>query len=297
MTEKPRICVIGSSNTDLVLNCDRLPNPGETIIGGELSTFQGGKGANQAVAAARAGAAVTFIGAIGNDDFGEKAKKSLASEGIDTSALRTFPGIPSGVAVIFLSNSTSENMIGVAKSANDLVSPSMIQEEGHRISSASLILCQLEIPMETVEAVADITAAKDIPFVLNPAPAKSLSLSLLRKVDILVPNETEACLLAENECPRNSARILVEQGCKAVVVTLGSKGALIADSKGLRTIPAPSVQPVDTVGAGDCFTAWLSTETAKGQSIDAAVTTAVRAASISVTRHGAQLGMPYLHEV
>jgi ribokinase len=271
---KPRIVVVGSSNTDLVLNCDRLPKPGETLLGGEFQQFAGGKGANQAVAAARAGARVTFIGAHGNDDFGHAAKAGLKREGIDVRQFRQVTGISSGIALILIGGRDRQNLIAVAKSANDRL-------PDFRIPKADVVVAQLEVPLPAVIDAARQADAAGIPFILNPAPARKLPAALLHLVHTLVPNEHEYELLGR---PR----------CRQVVVTLGAKGAQIVGGPLIR---APKVKPVDTVGAGDCFTAWLAVGIAERLPLDKAVQRACRAAAIAVTRPGAQAGMPYRREV
>lgn len=271
---KPRIVVVGSSNTDLVLNCDRLPKPGETLLGGEFQQFAGGKGANQAVAAARAGARVTFIGAHGNDDFGHGAKAGLKREGIDVRQFRQMAGISSGIALILIGGRDRQNLIAVAKSANDRL-------HDFRIPKADAVVAQLEVPLPAVIDAARQAHAAGIPFILNPAPARKLPAALLHLVHTLVPNEHEYELLGR---PR----------CRQVVVTLGAKGAQIVTG---NLIAAPKVKPVDTVGAGDCFTAWLAVGIAEKLPLEQAVARACRAAAIAVTRPGAQAGMPYRREV
>jgi len=292
-----RLIVIGSSNTDLVLNCERLPGPGETLLGGEFAQFAGGKGANQAVAAARAGAKVAFVGAHGADDFGRRAKAGLHGEGIDVRFFREKRKVSSGIALILVGGKERENMIAVARSANDALVPADLQAAA--FSTARAVIVQLEIPLSTVLAAARAAAKKGIPFILNPAPARKLPRALLRLVHTLVPNEHEAALLAGTPPghPRDAALRLLNLGCRQVVVTLGARGVLLAGEGGFREIPAPRVKPVDTVGAGDCFTAWLGVGMAEGLSLDAAAERAVRAASLAVTRRGAQAGMPYRREV
>ncbi len=297
MSHKPQITIVGSSNTDLVLVCDRLPQPGETLLGGEFKQFAGGKGANQAVAAARAGARVVFVGARGNDDFGKKAMLGLKKEGINVRYFKVHPKQPSGIALILVGGSSKQNMIAVAKSANDSLSPADIRQAAPAINNSKAVVCQLEIPLLTVMTVAGLAYLAEVPFILNPAPAQKLPVSLLKMVHTLTPNEHEAALLTGIGDLKKSARQLRKLGCHQVVITLGSKGALICDSAGERIIPAPHVRPVDTVGAGDCFTAWLSVGLAQGLTLDRSVQKAVKAASISVTRPGAQPGMPFQKEV
>lgn len=280
---KPHLVIVGSSNTDLVIRCDRLPKPGESLLGGEFHRYAGGKGANQAVAAARAGARVTFIGAHGNDDFGRAAKAGLKREGIDVRQFREVAGIPSGIALILLGGRDRQNLIAVAKSANDAVA-------NVRLPKANIVVAQLEVPLAAVTKAARQAQAAGIPFILNPAPARKLPSSLLRLVHTITPNEHEVELLG-------GVRKLRQLGVRNVVVTLGAKGALIVNGDGQRMIAAPKVKPVDTVGAGDCFTAWLAVGIAEGMSLDAAVRRACRAAAIAVTRPGAQPGMPWRREL
>ncbi|MEM6821082.1 MAG: ribokinase [Verrucomicrobiota bacterium] len=293
----PGVLVVGSSNTDLVLTCDKLPNPGETVLGGAFEKFGGGKGANQAVAAARAGSQVFFVGARGKDDFGKAAEQVLRSEGIHLRHFFEKPGVSSGVALIFLGGSNGENLIGVARSANDCLSPEDIEAARLSFSKVKIIVTQLEIPLKTVRAVAQMAGEYDIPLILNPAPAQKLPASLLRQVYVLTPNEHEVRLLSGEKRLESAAKALVKKGCRNVVVTRGAKGALWVDSKQCVRFPAPKVKVVDSVGAGDCFTGWLSSAIAKGAAIEEAIPRALRAASLSVTRSGAQSGMPYRDEL
>ena len=276
---KPHLIVVGSSNTDLVIQCPRLPQPGETLLGGEFARFAGGKGANQAVAAARAGARVTFIGAHGNDDFGRTAKAGLRREGIDVRYFRERRTAPSGVALILVGGRDRQNLIAVAHSANDTLSAADVRAARSIFQRADAVIAQLEVPLAAVLAAAELAAAAGIPFILNPAPARKLPAKLLHLVDTLTPNESEVKV--------------VGTGARRTVITLGERGVLL----GKQRIPAPKVKPVDTVGAGDCFTAWLAVGIAEGLPLEVAARRAVRAASIAVTRPGAQPGMPYRREV
>jgi ribokinase len=294
---RPLIVVVGSSNTDLVLTCDRLPRPGETVLGGAFARFAGGKGANQAVAAARAGAAVHFVGARGDDDFGRAAHDSLAAEGIALEAFRVRRGTSSGIALILIGGRDRQNLIAVARSANDTVGAKDVRAAGAAIVRAKAVLCQLEIPPGAVRAAAQIATAAGVPFVLNPAPARPLPRSLIKLVHTLTPNEHEAALLSGESSPRRAAEALRRMGCRNVVVTLGAKGALVADDEGIAHVDAPRVRPVDTVGAGDCFSAWLTVGIAEGLPLRQAARRAAHAAAIAVTRPGAQASMPYRREV
>lgn len=293
----PHLVVLGSSNTDLVIECARVPRPGETLLGGKFTQQAGGKGANQAVAAARAGARVAFIGRHGADDFGRTAKAGLRREGIDVSHFRATSEAPSGVALIILGGKSRENLIAVARSANDAVSAEDVRAAARKIIRADALLAQCEVPLEALEAAAAMARGHHLRFILNPAPARRLPARLLRSVDTLTPNQSEACTLTGERDPSRAARILLKRGCRQVVVTLGTKGVLLADASGQRRIAAPIVQPVDTVGAGDCFTAWLAVGLAAGCDLDTAARRAVAASALAVTRSGAQAAMPSWREV
>jgi len=291
------LVVVGSSNTDLVIQCPRLPKPGESLVGGEFARFAGGKGANQAVAAARAGARVAFIGAHGDDEFGRTAKAGLRREGIDVRYFKGTKSAPSGIALILIGGKSRQNLIAVARSANDSVSAEDVEKACAVFRGASAVVCQLEVPAGAVEAAARLAAAGGIPFILNPAPARPVPARLLRLVHTLTPNEHEALLLTGEQNPAKAAALLLKAGCKNVVITLGARGALVVDRNGSRLVPACRVKPVDTVGAGDCFTAWLSVGIAEGLTLDSAAVRAVSAAAIAVTRHGAVAGMPLRSEI
>jgi ribokinase len=291
------VVIIGSSNTDLVLSCAHLPKPGETLLGGEFQRFAGGKGANQAVAAARAGGHVTFIGARGRDDFGRVAAASLRREKVDIRHFVQEDKAPSGVALILLGGKTRQNMIAVARSANDTLSAAQLDAARAEFKRALVVVAQLEIPLETVIHAAELARAFNVPFLLNPAPARPLPKALLRLVHTLTPNEHEAELLTGESDPARAGAKLLKGGCTQVVITLGAKGALLVDKKGPRFFRAPKVKPVDTVGAGDCFTGWLAVGIAENLPIESSIQRALAAASLSVTRPGAQPSMPYRREI
>lgn len=295
--DKKHVVIIGSSNTDLVLNCPALPRPGETVLGGEFARFAGGKGANQAVAAARAGVQVSFIGGRGDDDFGRAAYVGLQAEKIYVRHFSIKPEYSSGVALIFIGGKEKENFIGVAKSANDAVSEEDVRAARALFSSQAVVVAQLEIPLKAVEAAAELAFENGAIFLLNPAPARKLPASLLKKVGVLVPNENEAELLTGKSDPSEAARVLLSRGVGRVAITLGAKGVLLADESGQRILKAPRVKPLDTTGAGDCFCGWLAAGLVENLSFDEAAERAVRAASLAVTRKGAQAGMPHRLEV
>jgi ribokinase len=298
-SHKPRVLVVGSSNTDLVVFCERLPQPGETVLGGDFKMFGGGKGANQAVAAARAGGDVTFLGAYGDDTFGAAARERLSKEGIRLDYFKCVTGTPSGVALILVDGVTRDNLIAVAKSANEAVDSAMISSARGAFETADVVISQLEIRDEAVEAVGKICNELGKRFILNPAPTRPLSKVLYEWVHVLVVNEHEARSLSGEEDIDAAMTWFEKQGCRAVVVTLGAAGAKFASfaDGNNGSIPATKVVPVDTTGAGDCFVGWLGVGIAEGLSLDSAVQRAIKAASLKTTRSGAQDGMPYREEV
>ncbi len=291
------VVVVGSSNTDLVLNCKHLPRAGETVLGGQFQTFAGGKGANQAVAAARAGAGVAFIGAHGNDDYGRTAKRGLQTEGITTTHFKARPGHTSGIALILIGGKNNDNIIGVAQSANDTLDATDVQAAAAHFKRAAVVMAQLEVPLEAVQTTAEMARENQALFLLNPAPARKLPTKLLKLVDVITPNETEAEFLTGESDPERAAQALQKRGIKKVIITLGARGALLCDENGCRTIKAPKVKALDTVGAGDCFNGYLAAGLAAGKSFDEAAQWAVQASALAVTRPGAQAGMPHAHEV
>ncbi len=296
----PRIAVVGSSNTDMIVSVERLPAPGETVIGGEFSMAAGGKGANQAVAAARLGAEVVFVACLGQDQFGDRAVAGFEAEGMDTSHIVRTPDAPSGVALIFVDR-RAENCIAVAPGANALLAPEHVRRAEEVIRRADVVLAQLEVPLEAVEEAARLAREAGALFLLNPAPARALPESLLQMTGVLTPNETEAALLSgtpAGSCsPEEAARALLERGAGSVVVTLGARGALAVTRTGLENVPAPQVRAVDTTAAGDCFSAALAVGLAEGMALAEAARFAARAAAISVTRAGAQPSLPSRAEV
>ncbi len=293
----PSILVVGSSNTDLVVYCDRLPRPGETVLGGDFQQFGGGKGANQAVAAARAGGRVTFVGARGADDFGTAAHARLAAEGINLDHFQTVPGVPSGVALILVDGHTRDNLIAVAASANDAVDSARVQAARAAFAEAEAVVTQLEIRDAAIEAVARLCRELRRPLVLNPAPSRPLPAPVLGAVHTVVVNEHEARDYSGSDDQTEAIRWFLGQGCRQVVITLGAAGVIYADADGQGRVDAPRVEPVDTTGAGDCFVGWLAVALGEGVPLAEAVGRATRAASLKVTRAGAQAGMPHRSEV
>lgn len=296
----PRIVVVGSSNTDLVVTLPALPKPGETLLGGDLLTAQGGKGANQAVAAARLGAAVTLVACVGDDDFGAASLAQYAREGMDTSQIRVAAGTPSGVALIFV-GASGENMIAVAPGANLRLTTADIEAAAPVIQTADVLLLQLETPLATVLSAARLAHAAGVKVILNPAPAQSLPASLLTLVDVLTPNEREALLvsgLPADAAPAAAAERLQSLGVKTIVVTLGAAGALVKTAgQAPFTARGFRVAAVDTVAAGDAFNGGLAVALAQGQPLATAVRFANAVAAVAVTRPGAQSSLPSAQEV
>lgn len=294
------ILVIGSSNTDLVVNVSSIPKPGQTVLGDSFFVNPGGKGANQAVGAARLGKDVSFCCKTGEDDYGRAAKELFAKEGMDTSFVFSTPDHPSGMALIAVDRN-GENSIVVASGANMNLLPEDIDRIGS-FSRFDIVLCQLEIPLQTVEYIAAKTRTDGVKFVLNPAPACKLPDSLLSCVDILTPNETEAEIISgikvtDAESAAEAARKIMEMGVGQVIVTLGSKGALHCSDTEQGLVPAFKVQAVDTTAAGDIFNGALCVALSEGKEMVDAIRFASAASSISVTRKGAQASAPYRNEV
>jgi ribokinase len=298
---KPKIVVLGSSNTDMICRVPHIPKPGETVLGGDFFTVQGGKGANQAVAAARAGGNVTFIACVGNDLFGKQAIESYKADGIDTSCIEIVDNVPTGVALINVADS-GENSIAVAPGANARLSPEVTAKYREVILSADIILMQLEIPIETVCHVVRMAHAVNIPVVLNPAPAREIDSEILPMLACITPNEHEALLISGRypPDPKMVSEMAVEiqkKGTKSVIITLGSEGALYREGSTEEKVPGITVKVVDTTAAGDTFNGYLVVELAKGKTLHEAITIANKAAAVSVTRMGAQPSIPYLSEI
>jgi len=296
-----KIVVVGSCNTDMVIKADRLPIPGETILGGTFFMNPGGKGANQAVAASRMGGTVTLISKTGNDVFGKQSVMLYNSENINTEFVFSDPSHPSGVALITV-DSNGENCIVVASGANASLSPADINKAIKEIESSDLVLMQLEIPIDTVEFVAEIANKKGIKVILNPAPARALSDALLKCLYIIIPNKSEAEILSgikvtDYETARQAADIISARGVDNVVITLGSQGALIKEHNEYHYVEAYKVESVDTTAAGDAFCGSVCVGLSEGKSILDAVKLAARAAALTVTRMGAQSSIPYRSEL
>lgn len=299
--QKPSIIVIGSSNTDMVIKSPHLPMPGETILGGTFFMNAGGKGANQAVAAARLGGNVLFIAKVGDDIFGKKAVELFNKEGIDTSYVFTDDQHPSGIALINVDDH-GENCIVVASGANAVLNKEDLELAKDSIANASILLLQLETPISTVEYVAAFTKENGVRVVLNPAPAAQLSDELLQNINIITPNQHEAAMLTGTEVnnidsAKYAAKVLNGKGVETVIITLGADGALLYYKDFFTLIEAPIVQAADTTAAGDVFNGALVVALSEGKSMKHAVEYACNAAAISVTRLGAQASAPYRNEV
>lgn len=298
---RQQILVVGSSNTDMVIKAAHLPRPGETILGGTFFMNPGGKGANQAVAIARLGGSVSFICKTGSDIFGHQSQQLFEEEGINTSYVFSDSEHPSGVALITV-DEKAENCIVVASGANANLMPSDLARAEEAIEQADLVLMQLEIPMETVCYVADLAWEKGKKVILNPAPAHPLSAELLRRLYLITPNETEAEMISgvkitDEPSACEAARVLSGMGVQNVIITLGSKGALIYCDGKSEIVPTWKVEAVDTTAAGDVFNGALTVALSEGRDLKDAARFACKASAISVTRVGAQSSAPYRNEV
>jgi ribokinase len=295
------VWVIGSINTDMVVTSDALPHPGQTLLGGKFFMNPGGKGANQAVAAARLGAQVSLLGCLGRDMFGDNAITQLESEKINCRLVSRSENLPSGVALISV-DCAGENQITVAPGANYCVSEQQVDLAFNSIVNGSLILLQLEIPIPAVARVVELARTHNCNVILDPAPAQNLSKQILQDLYLLTPNESEAETLTgikvdSVESAESAAKFLLDQGVLNIALTMGSKGVLLANSARHQIIPTPAVTAIDTTAAGDCFNGALAASLAKKESLADSVIFACRAASISVTRMGAQDSMPKHHEL
>jgi ribokinase len=298
---KTRICVVGSSNIDLVVKSQRLPAPGETILGGNFLMVPGGKGANQAVAAAKLGAQVYLVAKLGDDIFGTQSFRNFKKEGVNTTFVSRTNKAMSGAASIVVDNA-GNNLIVVAPGANQMLSPQDVKKAQRTIASCGAIVAQLEIPVETVEFTAGLAKKFGIPFILDPAPAQKLSPKLLEMTDVIKPNETEARILTgieviDKKTALKAARNLFERGVKTVILTMGAKGFLIFNKEINEFFPAKKVKAVDSTAAGDAFIGGLAFCIAQRRSLLEAVLFANSVAALSVTKIGAQPSMPSMKEV
>ncbi|MGA2848274.1 MAG: ribokinase [Terracidiphilus sp.] len=297
------IVVVGSLNLDLVVQVDKIPAVGETVLGGDFQTHPGGKGANQAAEVGLLKYPVHMIGRVGSDDFGKQLRHSLDSKGVDTTAVTTTDG-PSGIAMIEVQASGDNNIV-VASGANALLTPADLDAHIDLIRNAGIVLTQLETPIPTLEHLAAICGRENVPLMLDPAPAASLPADLLSRLTWITPNETEAQSLTgrrhalDNEDEvRALAETLLKMGPKNVIIKLGENGAYLALEDGTRVaVPAFEVKAVDTTAAGDCFNGAFAVALASGSPPLVAARFAAAASAISVTRPGAQPSMPTLTEV
>lgn len=295
------IYIIGSSNTDMVIKSERLPTPGETILGGTFLMNAGGKEANQAVAAARLGGNVTFITRVGNDLFGQQSLQQFKKENIHTQFISIDKNHPSGIALINV-DAKGENCITVASGANGQIFPETLNGFFNELKSPAVVLIQLEIPLVTVEYIIEECAKRNISAILNPAPANRIQESSLKKLFAITPNETEAQGLTgvrihNDDSAGEAAAVLHKKGMQRVIITLGKRGAYWSEGKNSGFHTSPSVTAVDTTAAGDCFNGALVVALAEGKSLPESVAFACQAASISVTRMGAQASMPFRKEL
>ncbi|MEB0140456.1 MULTISPECIES: ribokinase [unclassified Undibacterium] len=293
---KPSITVVGSVNMDLVFRTPRMPAIGETLQGREFHQIPGGKGANQAVAAARQGAQVQFIGAVGADGFGEFSRHCLAAEGIDLTHLTTVDGIATGVAGILVADD-GNNSIVIAAGANATLSVTQVEHGRAAISAANLLICQLETPLPSVTRAIEIAHAAGVPVILNPAPAQALNGALLKQVDYLILNETEATQLSgvavcSAESAAAAAQALLQMGAGCVILTMGGDGTVLSELNGTRFLAAITVDVVDTTAAGDTFVGAFAVGLASGLTVFDACTQAQYAAALTVTQLGAQTSIP-----
>ena len=289
------IVVVGSLNMDLVVRSPRHPQPGETLLGSEFHTFPGGKGANQAVAAARLGGQVKMIGRVGADAFGKSLIQTLTNDGVDTSQVKQL-GVATGVALITVDEAGQNTIVVVPGANGELPPPDLLAAESV-FEGASVVVMQLEIPLLTVMYAADLAHRHGARVVLNPAPAQPLGATLLKQVDALIPNQPEAALLTGCALAGDAARRLIASGVRSVIVTLGEDGVLIAEGETATHLPAHRVNVVDTTAAGDAFVGAFAVALAEGRSTREAAAWGNAAGALAVTRAGAQPSLPTRDEL
>ncbi len=293
------IYVIGSSNTDMVVKCPHLPKPGETVLGGEFFCVQGGKGANQAVAAARLGGETRFVCKVGNDSNGMKSVQAYKQDGIDCSFIKTEEGGTSGVALILV-DAQGENSIAVASGTNATLMPGDVDPALQEMQSGDIVLMQLEIPLETVRYAAKEANEKGAVVMLDPAPAPEEGLpdDLLSALNFILPNETEAAMLTQpNLPPQQMAENLFERGVQQVIITLGKDGCLLRNQDGTQHFAGHRVNAVDSTAAGDAFAGALAASLSQKKSLNEAIAFAQKAAAFSVSKAGAQPSLPRIEQL
>ena len=296
-----KILVIGSTNMDIIAMVDHLPVPGETVGNGNLARAHGGKGANQAVAAARAGGKVTFITCIGEDDDGKKMHDSFREDGINTDQVSIIPEVPTGTALIFVDRN-GENCIAVAPGANNYLSNAIIDQAEALIKDSDLVLLQLEIPFETIQHICKLASRHQKRIILNPAPARKLDEDVLGSLEYLVLNETEAEIIAGQKVTDDNmeavCRAIKDMGPEHIILTLGSRGSYVFDKKVQQYVESFTVKAVDSTAAGDTFCGAFAVSILSGdQDIITAVRFANAAGALSVTRQGAQTSIPGVKEI
>lgn len=301
MSKNAKLAVLGSINADHILNLAHFPRPGETVIGQKYQIAFGGKGANQAVAAGRAGANIAFIACVGADDIGERICQQLAQDNIDTHSVEAVEGESTGVAMIFV-NGEGENNIGIYSGANAALTPQYVERHQQVIAQADALLMQLESPLDSVLAAATLARQHQTRVILNPAPATKLSDDLLALIDIITPNETEAEILTgiavNNDADAaRAAAALHEKGIATVLITLGRRGVWLSENGKGQRIAGFEVNAVDTIAAGDTFNGAFITARLEGKAMHDAVRFAHAAAAIAVTRSGAQPSVPWRAEI
>ena len=298
---RPRIAVVGSFMMDLVVQCNRLPLEGQTIVGQDFNTFVGGKGSNQAIAAARLGANVSMIGRVGTDNFGDELLKNLSAEDVDSQFVVKDTEMGTGVAMITVDANGDNTIVAVPK-ANMSLNPDNIDQAESAIAAADILLLQLEVSLLAVQRAAEIAKANGVPVLLNPAPARRIPMELMSLVDILVPNETETEFLTgfrltDMESIKLAAKHLLEESVPTVVLTLGDQGALLATAEDIQLVPSYSVKAVDATAAGDAFCGTLAVSVARGDSWESAVNFANAAGALTVTKLGAAPSIPTREQV
>ncbi|WP_270089993.1 ribokinase [Sphingobacterium sp. SYP-B4668] len=296
-----KIIVAGSMNMDMVVKTTHIPTPGETVLGGDFFMNPGGKGANQAVAIARLGGNVSFIGKIGNDIFGKQSSQLFDDEGVDTGGILSDDELPSGIALITV-DQKGENSIVVAPGANGSLEPKDVEEAFQRYTDAMILLVQLEIPLRTVAHAIKIAKERGMTVILNPAPAAEIDSGLFELIDIITPNLNEAenlsgVKIVDLDTAKLACEKIREKGVRNVIITLGELGAGVLEEGEFFHVSSPKVETVDTTAAGDVFNGALAVAVAEGKSIRDAASFACIAASIAVTKMGAQSSIPYRNEV